>query len=120
MKDIGFDYTEYNDDTILDMIIDVYNMDKDEKNIIDIWKVRYYLDYEYENNDAMNLSLIKKYSPEIYNSYDYTNKNGAWCDINLDICADILKRRFNNRFFKYINDLEGDELSGDDTDTDEY
>lgn len=120
MKDIKFDYTEYNDDTIFDMIIDAYNMDKGEKNIIEIWKVRYYLDDEYEDNDSMNLSLIKKYYPELYNTYDYTNKKGASCDIDLDICANILKRRFNSRFFKYINDLEGDELSGDDTDTDEY
>ena len=38
---------------------------------------------------------------------------------NLEVCADILKRRFNAKFYNYINNLEGAELSGSDTDTDE-
>ncbi len=58
---------------------------------------------------------IKKYAPDIYNAYKYP-KTGALCDVNLDICANVLKRRYNDRFY----DLEGAELSGDDTDTDEY
>ncbi len=37
----------------------------------------------------------------------------------LEVCADILHRRFNDRFFKYINDLEAEELSGAETETDE-
>ncbi len=36
----------------------------------------------------------------------------------IELCADILHRRFNDRFFKHINDLEGAELSGADTDDD--
>ena len=35
---------------------------------------------------------------------------------NLEVC---LKRRFNAKFYNYINNLEGAELSGSDTDTDE-
>ena len=38
---------------------------------------------------------------------------------NLEVCADIIHRRFNDRFFKYINDLEGAQLSGADTDAED-
>jgi len=72
----------------------------------------------------MNLSLIKYYAPDIYNTYEYDIEDGENCFEmmyfqNLEVCADILKRRFNAKFFNYINNLEGAELSGDDTDTDE-
>ena len=72
----------------------------------------------------MNLSLIKKYAPNIYNTYEYDIEDGENCFEmmyfqNLEVCADILKRRFNAKFYNYINNLEGAELSGSDTDTDE-
>ena len=38
---------------------------------------------------------------------------------NLEVCADIIHRQFNYRFFKYINDLQGAELSGADTDAED-
>ena len=66
--------------------------------------------------------FTKKYAPNIYNSYEYKIGEYNNCiekiyNQNLKIFADIIHNRFNSRFFKYINDLEGAELSGTDTDT---
>ncbi len=38
---------------------------------------------------------------------------------NLEVCANILKRRFTDKLYYDINRYEGAELSGADTDTDE-
>ena len=72
----------------------------------------------------MNLSLIKYYAPDIYNTYEYDIEDDENCFEmmyfqNLEVCAEILKRRFNNKLYKLINIVEGAELSGSDTDTDE-
>jgi hypothetical protein len=56
MKNIIFDYEEYNDNTIFDMIIDGYNMDKEEKNINVIWKDKYWLS---DMNDDMNSRYLQ-------------------------------------------------------------
>ncbi len=65
--------------------------------------------------------INKKYAPDISNTYEY-DKYDNWFttkyEINLEVCADILHRRFNDRFFKHINDLEADELSGAETEID--
>jgi hypothetical protein len=34
----------------------------------------------------------------------------------LNISGDVLKSYFNDRFFNYINEMEGGELSGNETD----
>jgi hypothetical protein len=113
------------------MIIDNYNM-HNQTIIYRFWKFEYLLDFENEDiedieddiNDIndMTLSLIKKHAPDIYNTYEYDKYNNYFTTIyeqNLEVCADILHRRFNNRFFKHMNDLEADELSGAETETDE-
>jgi hypothetical protein len=131
MKDIpiGSDEILYDDEYLFEMIVEFYNT----YNIIDIrnlWEYNFLLDFDEEgidddiiNNNNMNLTLIKKYAPDIYNSYEYEIGEYDNCiekmyDQNLKIIADILHNRFNSRFFKYINDMEGAELSGADTDAD--
>ena len=49
--------------------------------------------------------------------YDEDYKNIY--SITLKICSEILRNHFNDRFYTYINELEGAELSGADTDDDE-
>ena len=132
MKDIpiGSDEILYDDEYLFEMIVEFYNT----YNIIDIrnlWEYNFLLDFDEEgidddiiNNNNMNLTLIKKYAPDIYNSYEYEIGEYDNCiekmyDQNIKIFADIIHNRFNSRFFKYINDLEGAELSGADTDTEE-
>ena len=73
----------------------------------------------------MNLSLIKTYASDFYNTYEYDVYPEYEKDykniylITLSICGEILKNHFNDRFYTYINELEGAELSGADTDDDE-
>ena len=138
MNDIPImDYTSnielYNDEYLFEMIVEFYNT-YNQTNIRNLWKFHFLLDFEEEgieddiiiinNNMNINLTLIKKYAPDIYNSYEYEIGEYDNCiekiyDQNLEIFADILHNRFNSRFFKYINDMEGAELSGADTDADE-
>ena len=135
MKDIpiGSDEILYDDEYLFEMIVEFYNT-YNQTNIRSLWKFHFLLDFEEEgieddiiiinNNMNINLTLIKKYAPDIYNSYEYEIGEYDNCiekmyDQNLKIIADILHNRFNSRFFKYINDLEGAELSGADTDTEE-
>jgi hypothetical protein len=136
MKDIPIttnDYSSYDDEYLFEMIVEFYNT-YNQTNIRSLWKFHFLLDFEEEgieddiiiinNNMNINLTLIKKYAPDIYNSYEYEIGEYDNCiekiyDQNLEIFADILHNRFNSRFFKYINDMEGAELSGADTDADE-
>ena len=62
-----------------------------------------YNNYEYEYNE------YPKYNEEYKNIYHST----------LIQCADVLKSRFSDIFYKYINDLEGGDLSGAETDEEE-
>jgi hypothetical protein len=131
MKDIpiGSDEILYDDEYLFEMIVEFYNT-YNIINIRNLWEFNFLLDFDEEgidddiiNNNNMNLTLIKKYAPDIYNSYEYEIGEYDNCiekmyDQNLKIIADILHNRFNSRFFKYINDMEGAELSGADTDVD--
>ena len=104
-----------------------------QTDIFNFWKSRYSIDFEEEEDDVddyneddnnMNLSLIKKYAPDIYNTYqydikDYENPFEMMYNQNLEVCANILKRRFTDKLYYDINRYEGAELSGADTDTDE-
>jgi hypothetical protein len=140
MKDIEiitYADCDYNDidetnDYIFDMIIENYNI----YHITDISKLWYFTylkdldeldeDEEHEIIDInnMNLSIINFYTPEIYENYEYENYeyliyNEEYKQIfkpTLIQCANVLKALFSNKFYKYINYLEGDELSGADTD----
>ena len=74
----------------------------------------------------MNSSLIKKYAPNIYNTYEYDMKDNEnpferFYNQNLEFCANILKGRFKftDELYHDINKYEGVELSGFETDTDE-
>ncbi len=125
------DYSSYDDEYLFEMIVEFYNT-YNRINIRSLWKFHFFLDFDEEgieddiiiinNNNDMNLTLIKQYAPDIYNSYEYEiceydNCFTAMYEQNLEVCADIIHNRFNSRFFKYINDLEGAELSDADTDT---
>ena len=132
MKDIpiGSDEILYDDEYLFEMIVEFYNT-YNKTNIRSLWEFHFYLDFDEEgieddiiNNNNINLTLIKKYASDIYNSYEYEIGEYDNCiekmyDQNLKIFADIVHNRFNSRFFKYINDMEGAELSDADTDTDE-
>ena len=136
MKDIPIttnDYSSYDDEYLFEMIVENYNT-YNQTNIRSLWEFHFLLDFEEEgiedeiilikNYFNINLTLIKKYAPDIYNSYEYEIGEYDNCiekmyDQNLKIFADIVHRRFNDRFFKYINNLEGAELSGADTVADE-
>ena len=136
MKDIPIttnDYSSYDDEYLFEMIVEFYNT-YNQTNIRSLWEFNFLIDFDEEyieddhiiinNNNNLNLRLIKKYAPNIYNSYEYKIGEYDNCiekmyNQNLKIIADILHNRFNRRFFKYINDLEGAELSGADTDTEE-
>lgn len=139
MKDIQITdnfYSSYDEELLYEMIIQGLYVRYNSTNISRFWIHKYFLDfdeegidYDVENNNNMNLSLIKRYAPDIYDTYEYELDtfeleehmlDKTIYDYNLRVCADVIKRRFNDRFFKYINDLEGAELSGDDTDTDEF
>ena len=82
----------------------------------------------------INLLLIKNYTPDIYNSYEYNfdcdefsnddddddfEKNflKKVFEPSLKICADILNTHFKEKFNTYIHEKDA-ELSGADTDTD--
>ena len=138
MKDIQITdnfYSSYDEELLYEMIIQGLYVRYNSTNISRFWIHKYFLDfdeegidYDVENNNNMNLSLIKRYAPDIYDTYEYELDtfeleehmlDKTIYDYNLRVCADVIKRRFNDRFFKYINDLEGAELSGDDTDKDE-
>ncbi len=142
MKDIeitNYVDCDYNDidetnDYIFNMIIENYNI----HHITDISKLWYFtylkdldeLDEGEEDEiidiNNMNLSIIKLYTPEIYENYEYENYeyleyNEEYKQIfkpTLIQCANVLKALFSNIFIKFINYLEGDELSGADTDDD--
>ena len=65
----------------------------------------------------MNLSLIKNYDPNIYNTYEYDIKDGEnpfemMYNQNLEVSANILKRCFAYKLYYDINIYEGAELSG--------
>ena len=139
MKDIQITdnfYSSYDEELLFKMIVEGLHYRYDSTNISRFWINKYFLDfdeegndYDVENNNNMNLSLIKRYAPDIYDTYEYELDtfeleehmfDKTIYEYNLRVCADVIKRRFNDRFFKYINDLEGAELSGDDTDTDEF
>jgi len=137
MNDIPIiDYTSiielYDDDFLYQMILEYYTNTK-QTDIFNFWKSRHSIDFEEDEDDVddyneddnnMNLSLIKKYAPDIYNTYQYDIKDNEnpfemMYNQNLEVCANILKRRFTDKLYYDINRYEGAELSGDDTDTDE-
>jgi len=122
----------YDDEYLFEMILEYYTNNK-QTDIFNFWKSRHSIDFEEEEDDVddyneddnnMNLSLIKKYAPDIYNTYEYDIKDNEnpfemMYNQNLEVCANILKRRFTDKLYYDINRYEGAELSGDDTDTDE-
>lgn len=130
MKDII--YTPYNsvaivEDIIFNNIIDAY---KHTKNacISQLWFYNNILtdddnDESIDNSFNYNLSIIKKYCLNTYNSFIFTplfdtNEIEYRLDINRDLlfeCGYILERLFRERFYIYINNLDGDELSNADT-----
>ncbi len=136
MKDIPItnrEYSSYDDEYFFQMFLEHYTSHK-QVNINNFWNYKYMIDFEeeededieddIEDNNNMNLSLIKKYAPDIYDTYeydidDYDNCFNKMYELNLEVCANVLHRRFIDRLFKYINDLEGGDLSGADTDDDE-
>jgi len=137
MNDIPIiDYTSiielYDDEYLFEMILEYYTNTK-QTDIFNFWKSRHSIDFEEDEDDVddyneddnnMNLSLIKKYAPDIYNTYQYDIKDNEnpfemMYNQNLEVCANILKRRFTDKLYYDINRYEGAELSGDDTDTDE-
>jgi len=133
MKDII--YTPFNrvaivEDIIYNNIIDAYNIRKNA-SISQLWFYSNILTDDdnvddIDNSFNYNLSIIKKYCPNTYNTFIFTpifDKDNEELEYKLDInrdllfqCGYILERLFSERFFTYINSLEGDELSGDDTD----
>ncbi len=132
MKDIIITSNEYlnkDDNDIFNNIIEEYN---NEYDISKLWYFANILDLEDDDIDEddiininnMNLSYIKKYSPNIYNTYkydmdEYPEYNEEYKNIfktTLNISGDVLKSYFNDRFFNYINEMEGGELSGNETD----
>ena len=142
MKDIeitNYIDCDYNDidetnDYIFDQIIENYNIFH-ITDIFELWYFTYLKDLdeldEGEEDEIidinnMNLSIIKLYTPEIYENYEYENYedliyNEEYKQIfkpTLIQCANVLKALFSNKFYKYINYLEGDELSDADTDDD--
>ena len=122
----------YDDEYLFEMILEYYTNTK-QTDIFNFWKSTYSIDFEEDEDDVddyneddnnMNLSLIKKYAPDIYNTYQYDIKDNEnpfemMYNQNLEVCANILKRRFTDKLYYDINRYEGAELSGDDTDTDE-
>ena len=122
----------YDDEYLFEMILEYYTNTK-QTDIFNFWKSRHSIDFEEDEDDVddyneddnnMNLSLIKKYAPDIYNTYQYDIKDNEnpfemMYNQNLEVCANILKRRFTDKLYYNINRYEGAELSGDDTDTDE-
>ena len=122
----------YDDEYLFEMILEYYTNTK-QTDIFNFWKSRDSIDFEEEEDDVddyneddnnMNLSLIKKYAPDIYNTYQYDIKDNEnpfemMYNQNLEVCANILKRRFTDKLYYDINRYEGAELSGADTDTDE-
>ena len=141
MKDINITYNEYlttdndnTDDYIFNKIIENYNI-YHITNIFNLWHFTYYLDLDLDELEAdeiisindMNLSIIKQYAKNIYNNYEYEYNeypkyNEEYKNIyhsTLIQCADVLKSRFSDIFYKYINDLEGGDLSGAETDEEE-
>ena len=59
------------------MIVEFYNT-YNQTNIRSLWEFHFLLDfdeegndYDVENNNNMNLSLIKRYAPDIYDTYEY-------------------------------------------------
>jgi hypothetical protein len=137
MNDIPIiDYTSiielYDDEYLFEMILEYYTNTK-QTDIFNFWKSTYSIDFEEDEDDVddyneddnnMNLSLIKKYAPDIYNTYQYDIKDNEnpfemMYNQNLEVCANILKRRFTDKLYYDINRYEGAELSGADTDTDE-
>ncbi len=137
MNDIPIiDYTSiielYDDEYLFEMILEYYTNTK-QTDIFNFWKSRHSIDFEEDEDDVddyneddnnMNLSLIKKYAPDIYNTYQYDIKDNEnpfemMYNQNLEVCANILKRRFTDKLYYDINRYEGAELSGADTDTDE-
>ena len=130
IMDYSSNIESYNDEYLFEIIVESYTKYK-ETNIFNLWNYNHFIDFEkedvdddIEDNNNMNLSLIKYYAPDIHNTYEYDIEDDENCFEmmyfqNLEVCAEILKRRFNDKFYNYINNLEGAELSGDDTDTDE-
>jgi hypothetical protein len=122
----------YDDEYLFEMILEYYTNTK-QTDIFNFWKSRHSIDFEEDEDDVddyneddnnMNLSLIKKYAPDIYNTYQYDIKDNEnpfemMYNQNLEVCANILKRRFTDKLYYDINRYEGAELSGADTDTDE-
>jgi len=122
----------YDDEYLFEMILEYYTKNK-QTHIFNFWKSRHSIDFEEDEDDVddyneddnnMNLSLIKKYAPDIYNTYQYDIKDNEnpfemMYNQNLEVCANILKRRFTDKLYYDINRYEGAELSGADTDTDE-
>ena len=135
MNDIPImDYTSiielYDDDFLYEMILENYTFQK-ETDIFNFWNFKHFIDFREEDvdddiddNNNMNLSLIKKYAPDIYDTYEYDIEDDEdpfemMYFQNLEVCANVLKRRFTDKLYYDINKYEGDELSGSETDSDE-
>ena len=131
MKDII--YTPYNrvaivEDIIFNNLIDAYRRNKNAC-ISQLWFYSNILTDDddvdsIDNSFNYNLSIIKKYCPNTYNTFIFTpllddnDEIEYRLDIHRDLlfqCGYVLERLFSIRFYTYINSLDGDELSGDDT-----
>ena len=106
----------YDDEYLFEMILEYYTNTK-QTDIFNFWKSRHSIDFEEDEDDVddyneddnnMNLSLIKKYAPDIYNTYQYNIKDNEnpfemMYNQNLEVCANILKRRFTDKLYYDIN-----------------
>ena len=131
--DCDFNDIEETNDYILGKLIEYYNI-YHIPNVEYLWYNHYiieFVDFDEDYDDEIinindrNLSIVKIYEPEIYENkkYNFNNENRKYneeykniFDETLRESANILKFHLQKKFSKYINDLEGDELSGADTD----
>jgi hypothetical protein len=136
--DCDFNDIEETNDYILDKLIEYYNI-YHIPNVEYLWYNHYVnefvnFDEDYDDEEDIinindrNLSIVKLYEPEIYENkkYDFNVEYPKYpeeykniYDETLKESAKILKFHLQKKFSKYINDLEGDELSDADTETDE-
>ncbi len=119
----------YDDEHLFNIILENYK-ENNQTDIYDFWYSAHSFDLESDENpdyyNDIQLAIIKTYAPDIYNTYEYDEDYFEYDDEQknifeptLDICAEIIKSRFTDKFYKVINAIEGDNLSDADTDTDE-
>jgi hypothetical protein len=130
--DIGYLFcptTDINDEILFNIIIDVYNdYDHAYINIHEMWYWGFRIRTEdggtdYEKMISFNLSVIKHLNYGLYktltidyrHSDDYEKNETIIFWSLLEVACRLLKNKFQKKFMEYINNLEGDELSDNDT-----